>query len=64
MIVDIWVVVLFCSLSLLIGFELGSWKEGRAVAKAMSDLSDMHYKEVKTIVDKILDLRKERKGGE
>lgn len=62
--VNIWVAVSFCVLFLLIGFELGSWKEGRAVSKAISDLSDMHYKEIQTIVNKILELRKERKYGE
>ena len=57
-------IVLFCSLCLLVGFELGSWKEGKAVSKAIDDLSAMHYKEIRLIVDKILDLRKEKKGGE
>ena len=58
------IVLALCSLCLLVGFEIGSWKEGRAVSKAMDDLSDMHYKEIQTIVNKILELRKEQKGGE
>ena len=55
--------VMLCLLSLLVGYELGSWKEGKAVAKAMDDLSDMHYKEIQLIVDKILKLSKNDKGG-
>lgn len=66
---NIGVVLTLCLLCLLVGFELGSWKEGKAVSKAMDDLSAMHYKEIRLIVDKILALRKEdkednEKGGE
>lgn len=61
---NIYLAVALCLLCLLVGFELGSWKEGKAVSKAVDDLSAMHYKEIKAIVDKILDLRKERKGGD
>lgn len=61
---NIWIVLTFCLLCLMVGFEIGSWKEGKAVSKAVNDLSDMHYKEIRLIVDKILELRKERKGGE
>ena len=39
-------------------------KGGKAVSKAIDDLSAMHYKEIRVIVDKILDLRKDKKGGE
>lgn len=53
-----------CALCMLVGFELGSWKEGKAVSKAIDELSAMHYKEIRLIVDKILDSRKGNKGGE
>lgn len=55
--------ITLCLLSLLVGYELGSWKEGKAVSKAIDDLSDMHYKEIQLIVDKILKSRKDNKGG-
>jgi uncharacterized protein YneF (UPF0154 family) len=58
------VVLMLCLICLLVGYELGSWKEGKAVSQAIDDLSAMHYKEIRLIVDKILDLRKEKKGGE
>ena len=61
---NICLTVALCLLCLLVGFELGSWKEGKAVSKAIDDLSAMHYKEIRTIVDKILELKKEQKGGE
>lgn len=61
---NIWEVLALCLWCLFVGFGLGSWKEGRAVSKAVDDLSTMHYKEIRLIVDKILDARKERKGGE
>ena len=54
-------VLALCSICLLVGLMLGSWKEGRAVSKAIDDLSTMHYKEIRLIVDKILSLKK---GGE
>lgn len=47
-----------CSICLLAGLTLGSWKEGKAVSKAIDDLSAMHYKEIRLIVDKILSLKK------
>ena len=59
---NIGVIIGFCMLCLLVGYELGSWKESKAVSKAMNDLSDLHYKEIQLIVNKILELRK--KGGE
>lgn len=59
---NIFVIIAFCMLCLLVGFELGSWKESKAVSKAIDDLSAMHYKEIQLIVGKILELRK--KGGE
>ena len=61
---NIGVILAICSLCLLVGFELGSWKEGKAVSKAIDDLSAMHYKEIRLIVDKVLALRNESKGGE
>lgn len=57
-------ILALCLLCLLVGYELGSWKEVKSVSKAIDDLSAMHYKEIRLIVDKILDLRKEKKGGE
>ena len=60
---NIWLALSLCFLCLLIGFELGSWKEGKAVSKALDDLSAMHYKEIQLIVDKILKSRKDNKGG-
>ena len=59
---NVGIVIILCVIFLLVGFELGSWKEGKAVSKAINDLSDMHYKEIQLIVNKILELRK--KGGE
>ena len=59
---NIWITVTFCCLCFLVGYEIGSWKEGKAVSKAVNDLSVMHYKEIQLIVNKILELRK--KGGE
>ena len=61
---NIWLALSLCFICLLIGFELGSWKEGKTVSKALDDLSAMHYKEIRLIVDKILDLKKGNKGGE
>ena len=58
---DIGICLVLCGLCLLLGFELGNWKEGKAVAKMADDLSAMHYKEIQLIVNKILELRK---GGE
>jgi hypothetical protein len=55
--------IMLCLISLLVGYELGSWKEGKAVSKAIDDLSAMHYKEIQLIVDKILKSRKDNKGG-
>lgn len=60
---DIVYVIMFCFLSFLIGFELGSWKEGKTVSKAIDDLSALHYKEIRMIVDKILNSRNDKKGG-
>ena len=57
-------IITFCLLCLLVGYELGSWKEGKTVSKALDDLSAMHYKEIQLIVDKILRSRKNNKGGE
>ncbi len=59
---NIGAVIGLCFLCLLVGYEFGSWKEGKAVTKAIDDLSAMHYKEIQLIVNKILDSRK--KGGE
>ena len=59
---NIGTVIIFCLLSFFVGCTLGSWKEGKAVAKMADDLSAMHYKEIQLIVNKILELRK--KGGE
>ena len=59
---NIGVVIVLCLLCLLVGYELGSWKEGKEVRKAIEDLSAFHYKEIQLIVNKILDSRK--KGGE
>ena len=61
---NIGTVIMLCVISFLIGFGIGDWKEGKAVSKAIDDLSAMHYKEIRAIVDKILALRNERKGGE
>ena len=61
---NIGVIIALCLLCLLVGFELGSWKEGKAVSKAIDDLSAMHYKEIRLIVDKILALKDQKKGGE
>lgn len=57
-------IIMFCLLSLLVGYEFGCWKEGKVVSKALDDLSAMHYKEIQQIVDKILKSRKDNKGGE
>lgn len=59
---NISVVIGLCLLCLLVGYELGSWKEGKEVRKATEDLSAFHYKEIQFIVDKILKSR--GKGGE
>lgn len=59
---NIGAIIGLCVICLLVGFELGSWKEGKAVSKAIDDLSAMHYKEIQMIVNKILDLRKDKKG--
>ena len=59
---NIGAIIGLCVMCLLAGFELGSWKEGKAVSKAIDDLSAMHYKEIQTIVNKIVDLRKDKKG--
>lgn len=61
---NIGVIIVLCLLCLLVGFELGSWKEGKAVSKAIDDLSAMYYKEIRLIVDKILALKDQKKGGE
>ena len=61
---NIGTVIILCALSMLSGYIFGSWKEGKAVSKAIDDLSAMHYKEIRLIVDKILALKNERKGGE
>ncbi|MBO7250826.1 MAG: hypothetical protein J6V42_06090 [Clostridia bacterium] len=58
------IVFALCSACLIVGIELGSWKEGKAVSKAIDDLSAMHYKEIRLIVDKILESKKENKEGE
>lgn len=55
-------ILALCLLCLLVGYELGSWEEGKSVSKAIDDLSAMHYKEIQLIVNKILEQRK--KGGE
>ena len=55
---NIGVILGLCALCMLVGYSVGSWKEGKAVSKAIDDLSAMHYKEIRLIVDKILDLRK------
>lgn len=65
---NLGVVLVLCTMCLLIGFELGSWKEGKAVSKAVDDLSAMHYKEIQIFFDKLvkarLNLIKDRKDGE
>ena len=48
----------------LIGFELGCWKEGRAVAKMAEELSEMYRKDIMLLVNKILESRKDKKGSE
>ena len=58
---NIGAVIVLCLLCFFVGCTLGSWKEGKAVTKAIDDLSAMHYKEIQLIVNKILDSRK--KGG-
>ena len=59
---NIGTTILLCWLCLVVGYGLGSWKEGKAVAKMAEDLSAMHYKEMHIIVNKILKLQ--NKGGE
>lgn len=61
---NIGIVIILCVLSIFSGYLIGSWKEGKAVSKAIDDLSAMHYKEIQLIVDKVLALRNESKGGE
>jgi hypothetical protein len=46
---------------LLVGFELGSWKEGKAVLKAVEDIWAMYNKDIQLIIDKIIEAKK---GGE
>lgn len=59
---SIGTIILLCWLCLVVGYGLGSLKEGKAVAKMAEDLSAMHYKEMHIIVNKILKLQ--NKGGE
>ena len=58
---NVGIVIILCVIFLLVGFELGSWKEGRAVSNAIDDLSAMHYKEIQTIINKILELKGNKK---
>lgn len=60
---NIGTVITLCSLSILVGYTFGCWKEGKAVSKMADELSAMHYKEIQTIINKILELRNQ-KGGE
>lgn len=55
---NIGVIFGLCLLFFLIGYEFGSWKEGKAVSNAINDLMSMHYKEIQLIINKILDTRK------
>ena len=57
-------VIALCLLCLLVGFELGCWKEGAAVSKATKELTDMHCQNLALLVDKILKSRKDKKDGE
>lgn len=61
---NIGVIIGLCGMCLLVGFELGCWKEGAAVSKATKELTDMHCQNIALLVNKILNLRKDKKDGE
>lgn len=61
---NIGVIIGLCGMCLLVGFELGCWKEGRAVLKATKETADIYIQHVDFMVDKILALTKDKKGGE
>jgi hypothetical protein len=61
---NIGVIIGLCVMCLLVGFELGNWKEGAAVSKATKELTDMHCQNIALLVNKILNLRKDKKDGE
>lgn len=53
----VWIIVL-CLVCLLVGYELGNWQEIKNIRQLIEDISDQHAKEIKLLVDKIMELKK------